>query len=107
MKFNSVLVTTTSQLDGYKVNEYLGYISNHVVIRTNIFSDMAASFTDMFGGKSSSYQRKLNLLFDDAMNECKRAAQLKGANCILAYLVVGRKIGLIRRFIPTVITNGN
>jgi uncharacterized protein YbjQ (UPF0145 family) len=87
MHKNKFLITTTSHLEGYSVNEYLGPISHHIVVGTNIFSDIAASITDMLGGKSSTYQKKLSLLFDEAIYECKRAAQLKGANCILAYRV--------------------
>ena len=54
-----MIVTTTGMLEGYEIKAYLGVISAQIVAGTNIFSDIAASFRDVFGGRSLSYQKQL------------------------------------------------
>ncbi|WP_293887903.1 MULTISPECIES: hypothetical protein [unclassified Sphingobacterium] len=34
-------------------------IAANVVIRTNVFSDIGASYVDFFGGRSNSYEKKV------------------------------------------------
>ncbi|MBR1800502.1 MAG: heavy metal-binding domain-containing protein [Bacteroidaceae bacterium] len=45
-----VIITTTPILEGMPIKEYRGIINTNIVIGTNLFSDFAASFTDVFGG---------------------------------------------------------
>jgi len=54
-----VLVTTTTSIDGLNVKQYIKPISAHVVAGTGFFSDFAASLSDVFGGRSQTYQRQL------------------------------------------------
>lgn len=82
-----ILVTTTSTIDGVAIKTYIKPISAHVVAGTNLFSDFAASFSDVFGGRSKSYQRQLTSIYDEAINTLKRAAVDVGANCILGLRV--------------------
>ncbi|MEZ5032146.1 MAG: YbjQ family protein [Saprospiraceae bacterium] len=78
-----VLVVTTSSVDGIKVKKYLKPVSAHVVAGTNIFSDFFASFSDVFGGRSGTYQRQITSLYNEAVERVKSAAYEIGANCIL------------------------
>ncbi len=87
MKVNNVLVTTTPTIDGVKIKKYIEPVSSHVVIGTNIFSDIFASLKDFFGGYSSSYQRKLKNIYEKATTKIKKLAYTKGANCILGLKV--------------------
>ena len=57
-----ILVSTTSNLDGWEIDKYLGLVLAHVVNGTNVFSDVFASFSDVFGGRSTSYQNQLTSL---------------------------------------------
>jgi hypothetical protein len=45
----NMLVTTTSAIEGLKIKKYLQPISAHVVAGTNLFSDIGASLSDIFG----------------------------------------------------------
>lgn len=81
------LFTTTQLLDGYRVKSYLDSINVNIVIGTNFFSDFAASFTDVFGGFSDTYQGKMNQMYDKAKNEMKKKAKLLGANAILGFKI--------------------
>ena len=79
----NIIITTTNSIENYTIKKYLGIINANIVIGTNIFSDFAASFTDFFGGKSDTYQNKLNLIYKEVMNEIKSKATALNADAIL------------------------
>ena len=78
-----VLVVTTSNLQNINIQKYIKPVSAHVVAGTNVFSDFAASFTDFFGGRSNTYQKQLNSLYNEAIDRIKIAAFELGANCVV------------------------
>lgn len=78
-----ILVTTTSSVDGLEIKQYLKPISAHIVAGTNLFSDFFASFSDVFGGRSQTYQKQLASLYNEAIKRLKAAAYEIGANCII------------------------
>lgn len=78
-----ILVTTTSAVDGLEVKQYLRPISAHIVAGTNLFSDFFASFSDVLGGRSESYQRQLSSLYNEAIERLRIAAFEIRANCII------------------------
>lgn len=78
-----ILVTTTSSVDGLEVKQYLKPISAHIVAGTNLFSDFFASFSDVFGGRSQTYQKQLTSLYNEAIERLRIAAYEIGANCIV------------------------
>lgn len=80
---NNILITTTNSIEGSVIGKYLGIVSTNIVVGTNLFSDFAASFTDFFGGQSGTYQRKLQLIYRDAISDLSSKALNIGANCIL------------------------
>jgi len=78
-----VLVTTTSTVDGLKIKRYLKPVSAHIVAGTNLFSDFLGGLTDVFGGRSQSYQKQLTSLYNEATERVKHVAYEIGANCIV------------------------
>lgn len=52
-----------------------------------MFSDFAASVTDFFGGRSGSYKRKLQIIYNEASKELKQKAINLGANAIVGFKV--------------------
>src|SRR5690606_33633612 len=74
---------TTPSVDGLKIKRYLKPVSAHIVAGTNLFSDFLGSLTDVFGGRSQSYQKQLTALYTEAIERIKYAAYEIGANCIL------------------------
>ena len=84
---NDFIITTTQILDGYSVLRYLGAINVNIVLGTNFFSDFAASFTDIFGGTSETYQRKMDIMYDNAKKELTKRARIKGANAIVGFRI--------------------
>jgi len=82
-----ILVTTTSILQNLEVKQYLKPISTQVVAGAGFFSDFAASFTDIFGGRSTTYQNRLTSLYDEAIANLRNEAYEIGANCIIGLSV--------------------
>lgn len=78
-----MIVTTTNSIEGYTVKRYLGVVNANVVIGTNLFSDIAASLTDVFGGHSGSYKSKLNTIYDEVMKELTEKAKSYHADAIV------------------------
>lgn len=84
-----ILVVTTSSTEGIKIRKYIKPISAHIVAGTGLFSDFLGSLTDVFGGRSQTYQKQLTSLYNEAIERVKIAAYELGANC-----VVGLKIDM-------------
>lgn len=80
---NNIIITTTNSIENAVIEKYMGVITTNLVVGTNVFSDFAASFTDFFGGISDTYQRKLQLIYKEAMSDLSAKAMVIGANCIL------------------------
>jgi uncharacterized protein YbjQ (UPF0145 family) len=78
-----VLVITTSSVDGLKIKQYLKPVSAHIVAGTNLFSDFLGGMTDIFGGRSQTYQKQLISLYNEAIERIKFAAYEIGANCVV------------------------
>lgn len=78
-----VLVITTSSVDGLKIKRYLKPVSAHIVAGTNLFSDFFGGLTDVFGGRSQTYQKQLTSLYNEAIERVKFAAYEIGGNCIV------------------------
>lgn len=83
IKPKNILVTTTSSIEGMKIVKHLQPISAHIVLGTNIFSDFFGGLSDVFGGKSGSYQKRLNSIYNDAIDQIKNSCYQIGGNCVL------------------------
>ncbi|GAA4789798.1 putative heavy metal-binding protein [Olivibacter ginsenosidimutans] len=79
---NSIITTTTDSLDGWIINEYHKPITANVVVGSNIFSDIAAGWTDFFGGRSNTYERKLQDIYKQAIEMPPECGKHLGADCV-------------------------
>ncbi|MFI3332684.1 MAG: YbjQ family protein [Rikenellaceae bacterium] len=77
------IITTTNNIDNATITEYMGLVSANIVIGANMFSDFAASFTDIFGGQSSSYQNKLDELYEKVIIKIQQNAVAQDADAIV------------------------
>jgi uncharacterized protein YbjQ (UPF0145 family) len=78
-----MIVSTTNQLEGYKVTAYLGIVSGETIIGANVFKDFFASITDIVGGRSGAYERVLREAKATAMAEMEMQAKAFGANAVI------------------------
>ncbi len=54
-----MLISTTNNLDGYKVREYLGIVHADFIIAANIFRDWFAGIINFMGGRGRGYEKEL------------------------------------------------
>lgn len=83
MAEQSVLLTTTSVTEQVKLENYKGIVSARVVTGVDLFSDLFASFSDVFGGRSATYQKQLKSIYDEVMQLLTQEAVKLGANAIV------------------------
>lgn len=81
------IISTTENIENGIIKQYIDVICSNIVVGTNIFSDLAASFSDFFGGKSGSYRRKLEYIYSEASKDLKNKAIRIGANAIIGFKV--------------------
>ena len=84
-----VLVITTDNPSEGKIVKHLHPVTAHVVAGTNLFSDFFAGMSDIFGGRSGSYKKKLSSIYSEAIERIRQEAKRVGANG-----VVGLKIDI-------------
>ena len=54
-----MLLSTTEELQGFELTDYLGLVHGEVVSGANTLRDMMATVTDFVGGRSAAYEEKL------------------------------------------------
>ena len=47
-----MITTTTHNIEGKQVTEYMGIVTGEAIIGANLFKDIFASITDVIGGRS-------------------------------------------------------
>jgi uncharacterized protein YbjQ (UPF0145 family) len=78
-----MLVTTTHSVQGRTIGSYLGVVSGEAIMGANVVRDIFASITDIVGGRSGAYEKKLRQARDLAIQEMTLQAQELGANAVV------------------------
>jgi uncharacterized protein YbjQ (UPF0145 family) len=78
-----MITTTTNNIEGRPVQQYLGVISSESIIGANIFKDLFAGVRDIVGGRSNTYERVIEEARSNAMAELIQKAQTLGANAVI------------------------
>jgi len=73
----------TPIVEGKRIKEYKGFVNASQVAGTGFFSDLTASFTDIFGGHSGVYRTAMNDLCKNILQQLKNQAMERGANAII------------------------
>ncbi|WP_312789565.1 heavy metal-binding domain-containing protein [Sphingobacterium sp.] len=82
-----MIVTTTNSIEGREISRYNDPIAANVVIGTNIFSDIGASYVDFFGGRSTSYEKNMQEMYKRVTETLKQRAQAIRADAIIGLSV--------------------
>ena len=94
-----MILSTTSTLEGRRIQRYAGIVTGEAIIGANIFSDFYARVRDVVGGRAGSYENKLAEARAIAMREMQEDAARLGANAVvgidLDYQVLGDKNGML------------
>lgn len=83
MKTGNILITTTQMIEGSTITKYMGIISARVVAGTNIFSDFFAELSDIFGGRSKTYNKQLQSIYNEVVQQLKEEARKVHANAVI------------------------
>ena len=90
-----MIVTTTPNVEGKQIVEYKQVVFGEVIAGANFMRDFFAGITDVIGGRSSVYERRISRARQDALKELEEKAYALGANAIVGvevnYTTVGTK----------------
>ena len=94
-----MIITTTDQVEGRRVIDYLGVVTGEAIIGVNVFRDFFAGIRDIVGGRSGGYQNALKDAREHAMADLQDAAKRLGADAVvgvdLDYEVLGKENGML------------
>ena len=94
-----MIKTTTPAIEGRRITEYKGIVFGEVVSGVNFVKDIAASFSNFFGGRSGSYEEELIQARQNAIAEMEQRAASMGANAVVGvdidYEVLGADNGML------------
>jgi len=94
-----MIVTTTPSVEGKNIVEYKGIVFGEVVAGVNFVRDIAASISNIFGGRSGSYEEELVQARQNALREMEQRAAAMGANAVVGvdidYEVLGADNGML------------
>jgi uncharacterized protein YbjQ (UPF0145 family) len=77
------LITTTDGLEGHEITDYHGVVSGEAVIGANVVSDIAAGIRDVVGGRSGSYEKKIETGREEAIADIREEARARGADAVV------------------------
>ena len=78
-----MIITTTPNIEGYKILEYKGLVTGETIIGANFIKDFLAGIRDIVGGRSKSYEKVLQEGKETSVREMMQRAQELGANAIV------------------------
>ncbi len=88
-----MITTTTHNIEGRQITEYLGIVTGEAIMGANVFRDFLAGITDLVGGRSGTYESKLADGRETALREMQQFAQQRGAHAVVGvdidYEVIG------------------
>lgn len=89
-----MIATTTPQIEGKRIIGYKGIVFGEVISGVNFIKDFAAGLTNIFGGRSGSYEGELIEAREEALKEMEERAGMLGANAVVGvdidYEVLGQ-----------------
>ncbi len=88
-----MLVTTTPNIEGKRITNYIGLVNGEAIIGANFVKDFFAGIRDVVGGRSGAYEQGLREAKSIAIKEMIDQATRLGANAVvgvdLDYQTVG------------------
>lgn len=78
-----MLLTTTPTVEGHPIQNYLGLVCGEVITGVDFVKDFAVGITNLFGGRSDSYEGELTDAREQATGEMAQRAAQRGANAVV------------------------
>lgn len=83
LKQKTMLLTTTPNIEGKPIQQYIGIVTSEAIIGANIFKDLFAGIRDIVGGRSGTYERVIEEARQNALVELQQKAQQLGADAVV------------------------
>ena len=94
-----MILTTTPSIEGKEIMEYKGIVFGEVISGINFIKDFKAGLSNIFGGRSATYENELLEAREKALQELEERAREKGANAVVGidvdYEVLGADNGML------------
>ena len=94
-----MILTTTPSIEGKEIMEYKGIVFGEVISGINFIKDFTAGLSNIFGGRSATYENELLEAREKALQELEERAREKGANAVIGidvdYEVLGADNGML------------
>lgn len=88
-----LIISTTPEIQGKQIQEYLGLVAGEAVFGANVFKDFLAGLRDVVGGRSGVYETELRNARNSAIDEMSEQAEDLGANAVVGVDVDYETIG--------------
>lgn len=88
-----MIVTTTNSIEGVEIKGYKGIVFGEVVAGVDFIKDFKASFTNILGGRSKSYEKELIQARQEALEELEQRAAALGASAVVGVKVDYETVG--------------
>lgn len=89
-----MILTTTPNVEGRRIEAYLGVVFGEAILGANLFRDLFAQIRDVVGGRSGAYEAELKRAREIALKELAEAARRLGADAVVGidvdYEVLGQ-----------------
>ncbi len=89
-----MILTTTPQVEGRRIQAYLGIVFGEAIVGANLLRDLLAQVRDIVGGRSGAYEAELRRAREMALEELAEEARRLGADAVvgvdLDYEVLGQ-----------------
>lgn len=80
---DSLLITTSNALEGYRVTKHLGLVRGITVRSRSLLGNMAGGFMTLFGGKSAIYTELCERTREEALQLMIEHGKNLGCNAII------------------------
>jgi len=94
-----MITTTTPNIEGKAIQQYLGVVSSEVIIGANIIKDFLGGLRDFVGGRSGTYERVLEEARTEALKELTQKAAQLNANAVVGidfdYETIGNRSSML------------
>ena len=88
-----MILTTTNDVAGRTVSQYLGIATGEVIVGANIFRDMFSAVRDIVGGRAGSYESALRNARQQAFEELEAEARDLGADAVIGVAIDYETLG--------------
>lgn len=89
-----MIVSTTPNIEGKRISQYLGLVTGEAILGANIFKDLFAGIRDIVGGRSGAYEEELRQAKQIAIEEMLEQARGLGGNAVVGVDLDYETIGI-------------